>query len=117
MRSPVIATHGMVACAHPLASRIGVEILASGGNAVDAAIAVNAALGLMEPVACGIGGDLFAIVWDAKTQKLYGLNGSGRAPKGLRLEDLVQKGLKTVPELGGLPVTVPGTVDGYPPGP
>ena len=78
MRSPTIATHGMVASEHPLASRIGVEILEAGGTAVDAAIAVNAALGFMEPTSCGVGGDLFAIVWDAKTQRLYGLNGSGR---------------------------------------
>jgi gamma-glutamyltranspeptidase/glutathione hydrolase len=112
MRSPVIATHGMVASAHPLATRIGVEILEAGGTAVDAAIAVDAALGLMEPIGCGVGGDLFAIVWDAKTQRLYGLNGSGRAGSALKLEDLRQRGLTKMPELGGLPVTVPGAVDG-----
>lgn len=113
MRSPVYARHGMVATAHPLASQIGIDILKAGGNAVDAAIAVNAALGLMEPTACGIGGDLFAIVWDAKTQKLYGLNGSGRAGSGAALEDLRARGLKSMPTYGGLPVTVPGTVDGW----
>jgi gamma-glutamyltranspeptidase/glutathione hydrolase len=113
MRSPVIAAHGMVACAHPLASQIGVDILKAGGNAVDAAIAMNAALGLMEPTSCGVGGDLFAIVWDAKSQRLYGLNASGRAPRGLTLEELRQRGLEKMPAFGALPVTVPGAVDGW----
>ncbi|HZL84878.1 MAG TPA: gamma-glutamyltransferase [Candidatus Krumholzibacteria bacterium] len=113
MRSPTIATHGMVASAHPLASRIGVEILEAGGTAVDAAIAVNAALGLMEPTACGVGGDLFAIVWDAKEKRLVGLNASGRAGSAITLAELRAKGLETMPQLGGLPVTVPGTVDGW----
>jgi gamma-glutamyltranspeptidase/glutathione hydrolase len=108
-----MATHGMVACAHPLAAQIGVEVLKAGGTAVDAAIAVDAALGLMEPVSCGVGGDLFAIVWDAKTQKLYGLNGSGRAASGFTLEDLRAKGLTKMPQLGALPVTVPGCVDAW----
>lgn len=112
-RSPVIARNGMVATAHPFASAIGVEILEKGGSAVDAAIAVNAALGLMEPTGCGIGGDLFAIVWDAKTQKLYGLNGSGRSAAALTLEDLRAKGITRIPPNGGLPVTVPGTVDAW----
>ncbi len=90
-----------------------------GGTAVDAAIAVNAALGLMEPTGCGIGGDLFAIVWDPKTQKLHGLNGSGRAPMGRSLEETVAKSAavvgagKGIPPLGHLPVTVPGTVDAW----
>src|SRR6187401_2660894 len=79
-RSPVIASHGMAATAHPLASQIAIDTLKRGGSAVDAAIAANAALGLMEPVACGVGGDLFAIVWDPKTRRLHGLNASGRAP-------------------------------------
>src|SRR5215212_6822231 len=79
-RRPVVARHGMVATSHPLAAEIGVEILKSGGNAVDAAIATNAAMGLMEPMACGIGGDLFALVWDSRQRKLFGLNGSGRSP-------------------------------------
>lgn len=113
VRSPVFAEHGMVASAHPLASQIGIDILQAGGNAVDAAIAVNAALGLMEPTACGIGGDLFAIVWDAKSQRLYGLNASGRAPAALTLEDLRARGLDRMPDYGALPVTVPGAVDGW----
>jgi gamma-glutamyltranspeptidase/glutathione hydrolase len=112
-RSPVVAMHGMAASAHPLATQIGIDILKAGGNAVDAAIAMNAALGLMEPVSCGVGGDLFAIVWDAKTQKLYGLNASGRAGSGVTLEDLRSRGLTKMPELGGVPVTVPGCVDGW----
>src|SRR4051812_15267693 len=79
-RSPVVAPHGMVATSHPLAAEIGLDVLKQGGNAVDAAVATSAAMGLMEPMSCGVGGDLFAIVWDAKAQKLYGLNASGRAP-------------------------------------
>src|SRR5918993_1142861 len=79
-RSVTIAPHGMVATSHPLAAQVGLDVLKDGGNAVDAAIATSAAMGLMEPMSCGIGGDLFAIVWDAKTQKLHGLNASGRAP-------------------------------------
>ena len=85
-RSEVLAQNGMVATSHPLATQIGLDILKNGGNAIDAAIAANAALGLMEPTGCGIGGDLFAIVWDAKTKKLYGLNASGRSPQNLTLE-------------------------------
>ncbi|MDH5434242.1 MAG: gamma-glutamyltransferase, partial [Gammaproteobacteria bacterium] len=82
-RSEVIAQHGMVATSQPLATQIGLDILKKGGSAVDAAIAANAALGLMEPTGNGIGGDLYAIVWDNKSKKLYGLNASGRSPKGL----------------------------------
>jgi len=116
-RSEVIAKNGMVATSQPLATQIGLDILKQGGSAVDAAIAANAALGLMEPTGNGIGGDLYAIVWDAKTQKLYGLNASGRSPKGLSLKQLKSelKGLKRkdIPPYGMLPISVPGTVDGW----
>ena len=112
-RSEVIAQHGMVATSHPLATQIGLDILKKGGNAIDAAIATNAALGLMEPTGCGIGGDLFAIVWDAKTQKLYGLNASGRSPKSLTLKNFEKMGLSKIPSYGPMPVSVPGAVDGW----
>ena len=112
-RSEVIAAHGMVASRHPRATQIGLEILKQGGSAVDAAIAVNAALGLMEPTGNGIGGDLFAIVWDAKSKKLYGLNASGPAPKKLSLEYFQENNLSEYPEFGPLPVTVPGAVAGW----
>jgi gamma-glutamyltranspeptidase / glutathione hydrolase len=116
-RSEVIASHGMAATAQPLASEIAINILKRGGSAVDAAIAANAALGLMEPISCGVGGDLFAIVWDAKTQKLYGINGSGRSPIGLSYEqmksELDKLGAKEIPKFGVLPISVPGTVDAW----
>jgi gamma-glutamyltranspeptidase/glutathione hydrolase len=112
-RSEVIAAHGMVATSHPLATQIGLDVLKKGGTAVDAAIAANAALGLMEPVSNGVGGDLFAIVWDAKTKKLYGYNGSGRSPKSLSLQYFVDHGIKEIPALGPLPVNVPGCVDAW----
>lgn len=112
-RSEVIAKNGMVATSHPLATQIGLDILKKGGSAVDAAIAANAALGLMEPTGSGIGGDLFAIVWDAKTQQLYGLNASGRSPKSLNLDYFNKNGYKKTPSLGPLPVSVPGCVDGW----
>lgn len=112
-RSEVIATHGMVATSQPLAAQIGIDILKKGGNAIDAAIAVNAALGLMEPTSCGIGGDLFAIVWINKEKKLYGLNASGPAPKAISLEYFKKKGIKRIPLHGPLPWTVPGCVDGW----
>jgi gamma-glutamyltranspeptidase/glutathione hydrolase len=112
-RSEVIAQNGMVATSHPLATQIGLDILKKGGNAIDAAIAANAALGLMEPTGCGIGGDLFAIVWDAKTQRLYALNASGRSPKSLTLEYFKENNIDKIPALGPLPVSVPGTVDGW----
>jgi len=85
-RSVVLGQNGMVATSHPLATQIGLDVLKKGGNAIDAAIAANAALGLMEPTGCGIGGDLFAIVWDGKSKKLYGLNASGRSPQALTLD-------------------------------
>ncbi|RRB05005.1 gamma-glutamyltransferase [Larkinella rosea] len=114
-RSPVVASHGMVATAHPLASQIGLDILKQGGTAVDAAIAANAALGVLEPNNCGIGGDLFAIVWSAKDKKLYGLNASGRSPKGLSSEKLKAVLGDNQPILlyGPLSVSVPGAVDGW----
>jgi gamma-glutamyltranspeptidase/glutathione hydrolase len=112
-RSEVIARHGMVCAAQPLAVQIGIDILKAGGNAVDAAIAVNAALGLMEPVANGIGGDLFAIVWDSETGQLYGLNASGRSPYSLTIESVKGAGHERIPYTGVLPQTVPGCVDGW----
>lgn len=112
-RSVVMAPHGMVAAAHPLAVQIGVDVLKKGGNAVDAAIAVNAALGLMEPMSCGIGGDLYAIVWDAKTKKLYGLNASGRSPYKATRAYFAEKGLGEIPVRGPLSWSIPGCVDGW----
>lgn len=114
-RSPVIATHGMAATAQPLATQIAIDILKRGGTAVDAAIATNAGLGLMEPVSCGIGGDLFAMVWDPRTHRLYGFNGSGRSALGRDLPKLLAelKGRTHIPPYGSLPVTVPGTVDAW----
>ncbi|GAB4022917.1 gamma-glutamyltransferase [Spirosoma koreense] len=114
-RSPILGKHGMVATSHPLATQIGLDILKQGGNAVDAAIAANAALGVIEPNNGGIGGDLFAIVWSAKDRKLYGLNASGRSPRGLTYEGL-QTALgqrAQIPLYGPLSVSVPGTVDGW----
>lgn len=116
-RSEVIAPQAMAASSQPLATQIALDVMKRGGNAVDAAIAANAALGLMEPTGNGIGGDLFAMVWDAKTKKLYGLNGSGRAPKSLSLEqlraELKRLNAHEIPPLGPLPVSVPGTVDAW----
>jgi gamma-glutamyltranspeptidase/glutathione hydrolase len=112
-RSEVIAREGMVAASQPLAAQIGIDILKKGGSAIDAAIAVNAALGLMEPTGSGIGGDLFAIVWDNKTQKLYGLNSSGPSPRALTLDYFKKKGMKRIPYYGPLPWSVPGCVDGW----
>jgi len=112
-RSEVIATEGMAATSQPLATQIAIDILQQGGSAVDAAIAANAALGLMEPTGNGIGGDLFAIVWDAETQQLHGLNASGRSPMSLTLAEFQARGLEFVPPYGPLPVSVPGCVDGW----
>lgn len=114
-RSPVYAENGMAATAHPLATQIALQVLREGGNAVDAAIAANAALGLMEPTGNGIGGDLFAIIYDPKTGKLYGLNASGRSPAGQTLDQLLEKldGSTSLPPVGPLPVTIPGTIDGW----
>jgi gamma-glutamyltranspeptidase/glutathione hydrolase len=112
-RSEVIAKHGMAATSQPLATQVALDILKKGGSAIDAAIAANACLGLMEPTGSGIGGDLFAIVWSAKDQKLFGLNGSGRSPYSLTLEHFKKNNIKHVPALGPLPVSVPGCVDGW----
>ena len=112
-RSEVIAQNAMVATSHPLASQIGIDILKEGGNAIDAAIAANAALGLMEPTGNGIGGDLFAIVWIEKEKKLYGLNASGRSPENLTLKYFKENNFKSIPEYGPLPVSVPGCIDGW----
>ena len=112
-RSEVIAPNGMVATSHPLATQAGLDILKAGGSAVDAAIAANAMLGLVEPTGNGIGGDLFAIVWDAQSQKLHGLNASGRSPQSLTLDWLRQQGYERIPSHGPLPVSVPGAVDGW----
>lgn len=114
-RSEVIARNGMAATSQPLATQVALDILKRGGNAVDAAIAANATLGLMEPTGNGIGGDLFAIVWIDKEQKLYGLNASGRSPRSLSYEALRERlgDAKSIPALGPLPVSVPGCVDGW----
>jgi gamma-glutamyltranspeptidase/glutathione hydrolase len=112
-RSEVIATNGMAATSHPLATQTAISILKNGGNAIDAAIAANAVLGLVEPTGCGIGGDLFAIIWSADEKKLFGLNSSGPAPKNISINKLKQKGLEKIPPYGPLPVTVPGAVAGW----
>jgi gamma-glutamyltranspeptidase / glutathione hydrolase len=112
-RSMVISRNGIVAAESPLAAQAGVRILEQGGNAVDAAIATNAMMGVVEPMMNGIGGDLFAIVYDAKANKLYGLNASGWAPKGLTIEYLEKQGIRSVPQQGVNSITVPGAVDGW----
>lgn len=112
-RSEVIAQHGMAATSQPLATQVALDILKNGGNAVDAAIAANAMLGLVEPTGCGIGGDIYAIIWDAETKTLHGLNGSGRSPQSLTLDYFKQQGITEIPKFGALPVSVPGTVDGW----
>src|ERR1051326_4755077 len=116
-RSEVLARHGIVCTSVPAATQVGFEILKRGGSAVDAAIAANATLGLMEPVSNGIGGDLFAIVYSAKENKLYGINGSGRSPLGLSYDqmktELAKVHRQTIPPLGMLPISVPGCVDAW----
>lgn len=112
-RSQVIAQNGMAATSHPLSTQVALDVLKAGGNAIDAAIAANAMEGVVEPHVNGIGGDLFAIVWDAKSKKLYGLNGSGRSPKSLTLAEFKKRGLKYIPSTGPLPVSVPGCVDAW----
>jgi gamma-glutamyltranspeptidase/glutathione hydrolase len=112
-RSVTVAKNGIVATSHPLAAQIGLDVLKKGGNAVDAAIATSAAMGLMEPMSCGIGGDLFAIVWDAKTRKLHGLNANGAAPLKMTRKLFADRGLKHIPDRGPLSWSVPGCVDGW----
>ena len=112
-RSEVLARNGMAATSQPLATQAALDILRKGGTAVDGAIAANAVLGLVEPVSCGIGGDLFALVWDAGSKTLTGLNGSGRSPHTLKLEELRRRGLSRLPSRGPLSVSVPGCVDGW----
>jgi len=112
-RSEVIAQNGMACTSQPLATQVALDILKAGGNAVDAAIAADAVLGLTEPTGSGIGGDIFAIIWDAKTQKLYGLNGSGRSPYELKLQYFKDNGYEKIPAVGPLSVSVPGCVDGW----
>lgn len=112
-RSEVIAANGMAATSQPLATQVAIDILKKGGNAIDAAIAANAMLGLVEPTGCGIGGDLFAIIWSADKNKLYGLNASGRSPRSLKLEYFKDNGYEFIPSRGPLPVSVPGCVDGW----
>lgn len=112
-RSEIIAQNGMAATSHPLATQVALDILKAGGTAVDAAIAANATLGLMEPTGCGVGGDLYAIVWDPKTEKLHALNASGRSPKSLTLDYFKENNFSNIPSHGPLPVSVPGAVDGW----
>ena len=110
---PVYATRGMVACAHYLATQAGLHILTQGGNAIDAAIAANITMTVVYPSTCSAGGDVFMLIWDAKSQRLYALNGSGRAPLGMRPEYFASKGMKRIPERGPLSINVPGAVDGW----
>jgi gamma-glutamyltranspeptidase/glutathione hydrolase len=117
-RSPVVAPHGAAATAHPLATQTAIDVLRSGGSAIDAAIAANAMLGLVEPTANGIGGDIFVIVWDPRTQRLHGYNGSGRTPQGMSLAAMRREARRrgnpnAVPSFGAASVSVPGTVDGW----
>ena len=112
-RSEIIARNGMAATSQPLATQVALDILKKGGNAFDAAIAANAMLGLVEPTGSGIGGDLFAIIWSADRNKLYGLNASGRSPRSLKLEYFRDNNIQYIPSYGPLPVSVPGCVDGW----
>lgn len=112
-RSEVIARNGMAATSQPLATQTALDILKKGGNAIDAAIAANAVLGVVEPTGNGVGGDLFAIIWVAERGRLYGLNASGRSPRSLKLEYFKEKGIEFIPSFGPLPVSVPGCVDGW----
>jgi gamma-glutamyltranspeptidase / glutathione hydrolase len=112
-RSEIIASNGMAATSQPLATQVALDILKKGGNAIDAAIAANAVLCVVEPTGAGLGGDIFAIIWSAEKGKLYGLNGSGRSPRTLKLDYFEENGIEIIPSYGPLPVTVPGCVDGW----
>ena len=112
-RSEVIAPHGMVAASQPLAAQVGIDILKAGGNAIDAAVAINAMLGLVEPQMNGIGGDMFALVWDAETEKMYALNATGKSGYAFTRELLEERGLESSPGSGPLSWMVPGAVDGW----
>src|SRR5690554_4185008 len=112
-RSEAMAPHAMAATSQPLATQVALDIMQAGGNAIDAAIAANAVLGLVEPTGNGIGGDLFAIIWDAENEQLLGLNASGRSPQALPLEYFLEHGYTSIPARGVLPISVPGAVDGW----
>ncbi len=112
-RSEAIAANGMAATSQPLATQVAIDMLQAGGSAIDAAIAANAMLGLVEPTGCGIGGDLFAIVWEPEEKQLHGLNGSGRSPANLTRAEFERAGYTSIPSRGVLPVSVPGCVDGW----
>src|SRR5579871_13048 len=113
-RSAVWGTHGAAATAHPLATLTAIDTLRAGGTAVDAAIAANAALGLLEPVSCGIGGDCFVMLWDPKTRKVVGLNGSGRSPRSLSLETQRARSKNGfIASFGAVSVSTPGAVDAW----
>jgi gamma-glutamyltranspeptidase / glutathione hydrolase len=112
-RSEVIARNGMAATSQPLATQVALDILKKGGNAIDAAIAANAVLGVVEPTGSGVGGDLFALIWSADKRKLYGLNASGRSPRSIKLEYFKENNIEKIPSYGPLPVSVPGCVDGW----
>lgn len=112
-RSEAMAPEAMAATSQPLATQVALDVMQNGGNAIDAAIAANAVLGLVEPTGNGIGGDLYAIIWDAKTERLYGLNASGRSPQGLSLDYFLENGYESIPARGVLPISVPGAVDGW----
>src|SRR5204863_1224304 len=110
---PAVARHGMVATSEPLAVETGLAVLRDGGNAIDAAVSAGAMIGLTEPMSCGVGGDLFAIVWDAKSQKLYGINASGRSPYKATRALYAEKGIKEIPMHGVFSWSVPGCVSGW----
>src|SRR5687768_9813704 len=112
-RSVVMSRHGMVGASQPLAAQAGLRILLAGGNAADAAVAVAAVLNVVEPMSTGIGGDAFALVYEAASREVSALNGSGRAPRAISPRILEERGLDQVPHDGILPVTVPGTVDAW----